>query len=324
MGLVQKDALVIDEEGTAAAWRRSPPGWRRARGARRPPGCARPGRGSSSATSRPSRSPRPGRRACRPSRSATSRGTGSTATWRARVPALAEAAARAREAYARGGPPAAAAVRGGPARPSGASRTCRSWRGSRRWGRPRPGGASASTSAPLVLLSFGGLGLPGLRPAAFGALDGYQLPAHRPGGGRTASRRTSAGSTATRWPGGRPRLPGPRRRGGRGGDEARLRDRHGLHRRGHAARLHGPRRLPGVPGHGGGDAALPAGGLRVERRGPRGAARPGARGRARAAVPGPASHRRRRGGGGEAADACCRAISGLQRRRTPGRAWRTS
>ncbi len=177
-----------------------------------------------------------------------------------------------------GGPAAAAALRGRPlGLPAHRGRAARGAeaRGGRR---PRRVDAWGSTRRPAVLLSFGGLGLPG--PAACGArvAGRVPVPAHRRGG-----RRPGAGESPTnRRPGargGRPRVPGPRRRRRRGGDEARLRHRDRLHRGGNAARLHRSRRLPGVPDHGGGDAALPAGRVRVERGRPRGPARSRARGR---------------------------------------------
>ena len=100
VGLVQRDALVIDEAGTVAAWRAfmagGTAGWRRRR-----PGFARRAPGSCSATSRRSRSPR--RRW--PGLPSVALGNFSWdwiyAHLAAREPALVEAAARAREAYAR-------------------------------------------------------------------------------------------------------------------------------------------------------------------------------------------------------------------------------
>ena len=221
------------------------------------------------------------RRASRPSRSATSRGTGSTATWRPACRPSPRRRPACREAYAARGPAAAAAVRGRPdGLPAHRGRAARGAQAAGGEGRG-PRDASASTSAPPSSSRSAAWGCPACSRRRSARSAGYQLLlTGRAGDGRLPSNlRRLDGDALVR---GRPLLPGPRRRRGRRGHEARLRDRHGLHRRGHAPRLHGPRRLPGVPGDGGGDAALPAGGVRVERRRARGPPRPRARGRARA------------------------------------------
>ena len=173
VGLVQKDALVIDEEGTAAAWREFREGWDalvareaawlRDTGARLVLGDIPPLAFAAAGEA----------------------GLLSVAlgnfSWdwiyghlAARVPALAEAAARCREAYTRadrllrlpfaGDLPAFRRIEDVPL-------VVR---------KPPVGKAEARRrlgldERPAVLLSFGGLGLPGLRPAAFGSLTGYQL-----------------------------------------------------------------------------------------------------------------------------------------------------
>ncbi len=227
----------------------------------------------------------------------------------ARVPALAEAAARAARVVRARGPAAAAAVRGRPVGvPPDRGRAARRSR-SRRWRRPRRADAWGSTSAPPSSSRSAALGLPGLRPAGFRVAGRVPVPAHRPSGGTARSRRISGGSTAPALDAAGPRLPGPRRRRRRRGDQAGLRHRHRLHRRRDAARLHRPRRLPGVPGDGRGDAALPAGRLRVERGRAGGPARSRARGRARAAVPRSAAHRRRVASPPRSCSSGCRSVS---------------
>jgi hypothetical protein len=173
VGLVQKDALVIDEEGTAAAWRDFRGGWDAL--------VAREGAWLREAGARLVLGDIP------PLAFAAAREAGLPSvalgnfSWdwiyghlAARVPALAEAAARAREAYARadlllrlpfaGDLTAFRRIEDVPLvvrKPPLAKVEAR-----RRLG---------LDGRPAVLLSFGGLGLPGLRPAAFGSLVGYQL-----------------------------------------------------------------------------------------------------------------------------------------------------
>ncbi|HSD65115.1 MAG TPA: hypothetical protein VLF95_00355, partial [Vicinamibacteria bacterium] len=173
VGLVQKDALVIDEGGTAAAWRKFEEGWGAlvARevawlgesGARLVLGDIPPLAFAAAFAAR------------RPS---VALGNFSW-DWiyghlASRVPALADAAAGARQAYGRatlllrlpfaGDMTAFRRVEDvplvvrTPPLPKAEAR--------RRLG---------LDARPAVLLSFGGLGLPGLRPAAFGSLAGYQL-----------------------------------------------------------------------------------------------------------------------------------------------------
>jgi hypothetical protein len=186
VGLVQKDALVIDEEGTAAAWRDFMMGWdalvaQEARwlgetGARLVLGDIPPLAFAAAGAA----------------------GVRSVAlgnfSWdwvyghlSSRVPALGEAAARCREAYVRadrllrlpfaGDLTAFRRIEDVPLvvrKPPMAKADAR-----RRLG---------LDARPAVLLSFGGLGLPGLRPAAFGSLAGYQLLlTGRAGDGRVPS-----------------------------------------------------------------------------------------------------------------------------------------
>jgi L-arabinokinase len=173
VGLAQKDALVIDEEGTVVAWRSFMTGWGglvereaawlRASAARLVLGDVPPLAFAAAGEA----------------------GVPSVAlsnfSWdwiyghlASRLPALAEAAAQAREAYARAGLllrlpfagdlSAFRRVEDVPLvvrRPPTAKDEAR-----RRLG---------LDGRPAVLLSFGGLGLPGLRPAAFGSLADYQL-----------------------------------------------------------------------------------------------------------------------------------------------------
>jgi hypothetical protein len=173
VGLAQRDALVIDEEGTVAAWRAFAEGWDdrvareaawlRESGARLVLGDIPPVAFAAGATA----------------------GLPSVAlgnfSWdwiyghlSARVPALAEAAVRCRGAYARADLllqlPFAGDLSAFP-RTEPVPLVAR---------KPAVGKAEARRrlgldDRPAVVLSFGGLGLPGLKPAAFGPLAGYQL-----------------------------------------------------------------------------------------------------------------------------------------------------
>jgi hypothetical protein len=173
VGLVQRDALVIDEAGTVAAWRAFMDGWDarvageaawlRAGGARLVLGDIPPLAFAAAAEA----------------------GVPSVAlgnfSWdwiyahlAAREPALVEAAARAGEAYAR----ADLLLRLPFAGDLSAFRRIEDVPLVAR----KPTVAKAEARArlgldarPAVLLSFGGLGLPGLRLAAFGALEGCQV-----------------------------------------------------------------------------------------------------------------------------------------------------
>ena len=149
VGLVQKDALAIDEAGTVdGAGGAFLAGWDGARGAGGRAGCASPARGSCSATSRRSRSPPRPRPGCLRSRSATSRGTGSTRHLAARQPALAEAAAQAARGLRAGRAAAAAAVRRRPVGlPADRGRAARGPQAPVRR-RPRRAGGSGSTRGP--------------------------------------------------------------------------------------------------------------------------------------------------------------------------------
>jgi L-arabinokinase len=173
VGLVQKDALVIDEAGTAAAWRAfmagwdglvaREAGWLREAGARLVLGDIPPLAFVAAAEA----------------------GVASVAlgnfSWdwiyghlAARVPALAEAAARCRDAYAR----AVLLLR------LPFAGDLRAFRGIEDVPlvvrRPAVGKIEARRrlgldGCPAVLLSFGGIGLPGLRLAALGSLAGYRF-----------------------------------------------------------------------------------------------------------------------------------------------------
>jgi hypothetical protein len=173
VGLVQKDALVIDETGTVGAWRAFMAGWDgrvvqeaawlREAGARLVLGDIPPLAFAAAAEA----------------------GVPSVAlgnfSWdwiyghlAARVPALAEAAARAGEAYARSDLllrlPFAGDLRAF-RRIEDVPLVVR---------RPTVGKVEARRrlgldERPAVLLSFGGLGLPGLRLAALGSLAGYRF-----------------------------------------------------------------------------------------------------------------------------------------------------
>jgi hypothetical protein len=173
VGLAQKDALVIDEEGTVAAWRRfvagwpglveSEAAWLRSSGAGLVVGDIPPLAFAAAAEA--------GIPAVGVSNFSWDWIYGHLAT---RVPGLAEASAHARAAYATadlllrlpfaGDLSAFRRVEDVPLvvrRPPVAKQEAR-----RRLD---------LDGRPAVLLSFGGLGLPGLQPAAFGALPGYQL-----------------------------------------------------------------------------------------------------------------------------------------------------
>jgi len=173
VGLVQKDALVIDEAGTAEAWRSFRAGWGalvaresawlREAGARLVLGDIPPLAFAAAAEA----------------------GVPSVAlgnfSWdwiyghlAGRVPALAEAAAHAAEAYAR----ADLLLRLPFAGDLSAFRRVEDLPLVVR--RPAVARAEARLrlgldARPVVLLSFGGLGLPGLEPAAYGALADYRF-----------------------------------------------------------------------------------------------------------------------------------------------------
>ena len=198
VGLVQRDALVIDEPGTVAAWR-SFDGR-----------VGRPGGGGGGLAGRGGRPARPrrhpaarvhrggGGRGCRPSPWATSRGTGIYAHLGAREPALFEGAARAREAYAR----ADLLLRLPFAGDLSAFRRVEDVPLVAR--KPAVARAEARTrlgldARPAVLVSFGGLGLPGLQPAGIRRADRLPGPSHRPArGGLHAVERAAAGWTGAR------------------------------------------------------------------------------------------------------------------------------
>jgi len=173
VGLVQRDALVIDEDGTAAAWRAFEAGWDdrvaaeaawlRAAGARLVVGDIPPLAFAAA-----------GRAGLRSVAIGNFSWDWVYRHLAARVPALAGAAARAGEAYAQadlllrlpfaGDVTAFRRVEDVPfvaRRPAVEKAEAR-----RRLG---------VDARPLVLLSFGGLGVPGLRLAAYGALDGYRF-----------------------------------------------------------------------------------------------------------------------------------------------------
>ncbi|HSD28058.1 MAG TPA: hypothetical protein VLL75_12195 [Vicinamibacteria bacterium] len=186
VGLAQKDALVIDEEGTVAAWRTFMAGWGglvereaawlRSTGARLVLGDVPPLAFAAAGEA--------GLPSVALSNFSWDWIYGHLAT---RVPALAEASAQAREAYSRadlllrlpfaGDLSAFRRIEDVPLvarRPPTPKDEAR-----RRLG---------LDARPAVLLSFGGLGLPGLRPAAFGSLLDYQLLlTGRAGDGRVPS-----------------------------------------------------------------------------------------------------------------------------------------
>jgi hypothetical protein len=173
VGLVQKDALVIDEEATVAAWRRfmeawdalvaGEAAWLRSSGARLVLADIPP-------------------LAFAAAGEAGLRSVGvSNFSWDwiyghlgSRLPALAEASAQAREAYAK----ADLLLRLPFAGDLSAFRRIEDVPlVVRRPPTPRPDARRrlGLDDRPAVLLSFGGLGLPGLRPAAFGSLVDCQL-----------------------------------------------------------------------------------------------------------------------------------------------------
>ena len=173
VGLVQRDALIIDEEGTAVAWRDFMQGWGglvareaswlREAGARLVLGDIPPLAFAAGGDA----------------------GLRSVAlgnfSWDwiyghlgGRLPALAEAAARAREAYARADRLLRLPFAGDLTsfrRVEDVPLVVRRPQVPKLEARRRLG----LDGRPAVLLSFGGLGLPGLQPAAFGSLVGYQL-----------------------------------------------------------------------------------------------------------------------------------------------------
>ena len=114
---------------------------------------------------------------------------------------------------------------------------------------------------PAVLVSFGGLGLPGFRGESLAGLSGFDFLTSDP---LDAARPRSAPAPGPI--GGRPRLRRRRRRGGRRDQQAGLRHRVRRDRRADAPGLYRARRLSGVPGAGGGDERLSAREARVERR----------------------------------------------------------
>jgi hypothetical protein len=173
VGLVQKDALVIDEEATVAAWRRFVEGWDGL--------VAREAAWLRSSGARLVLADIPPLAFAAADRAGL-RSVGLTNfSWDwiyghlgSRLPALAEASAQAREAYAKadrllrlpfaGDLSAFRRIEDVPLvvrRPATA--------------RPEARRRLGLDARPAVLLSFGGLGWPGLRPAAFGSLVDYQL-----------------------------------------------------------------------------------------------------------------------------------------------------
>jgi L-arabinokinase len=173
VGLVQKDALVIDEEATVVAWRRFMGGWEAL--------VAREAAWLRSSAARLVLADIP------PLAFAAAADAGlrcvgvSNFSWDwiyghlgSRRPALAEASAQAREAYAKASLllrlPFAGDLSAFP-RIEDVPLVVRRPKAARPEARRRLG----LDDRPAVLLSFGGLGLPGLRPAAFASLVGYQL-----------------------------------------------------------------------------------------------------------------------------------------------------
>jgi hypothetical protein len=173
VGLVQKDALVIDEEGTVAAWRRFVAGW--------------DGLVAQEAAWLRSSEARLVLGDIPPLAFAAAAEAGlpavglSNFSWDwiyghlgSRRPALAQASAQAREAYAKADLllrlPFAGDLSAFP-RIEDVPLVVRKPPTPRPEARRRLG----LDDRPVVLLSFGGLGLPGLPPAAFGSLVGYQL-----------------------------------------------------------------------------------------------------------------------------------------------------
>jgi hypothetical protein len=173
VGLVQKDALVIDEEATVLAWRRFMEGWHAL--------VAREAAWLHASAARLVLGDIPPLAFA----AAAEGGLGSVGltnfSWDwiyghlgSRLPALAEASAWAREAYAKadlllrlpfaGDLSAFRRIEDVPLvvrRPEVA--------------RPEARRRLGLDDRPVVLLSFGGLGLPGLEPAAFGSLLDYQI-----------------------------------------------------------------------------------------------------------------------------------------------------
>src|SRR5512143_2270830 len=168
VGLAQKDALVIDEEGTVAAWRRFMSGWGEL--------VAQETAWLRSSAARLVLADIPPV-AFAAAGGAVVRSVGLTNfSWDwiyghlgSRLPALAEASARAREAYAE----ADLLLRLPFAGDLSAFRRIEDVPLVVRKP-PTPGPEARRRlgldGRPAVLLSFGGLGLPGLRPAAFGSL----------------------------------------------------------------------------------------------------------------------------------------------------------
>jgi len=173
VGLAQKDALVIDEEGTIVAWRRFMAGWGllvdgevawlRSSAARLVVGDIPPLAFAAAAGA-----------------GLPSVGLGNFSwDWiyghlASRVPGLAEASAQAREAYERADLLLRLPFAGDMSafrRIEDVPLVARKPPMQKQEARRRLG----LDERPAVLLSFGGLGLPGLRPAAFGSLAGYQL-----------------------------------------------------------------------------------------------------------------------------------------------------
>jgi len=173
VGLVQKDALVIDEEGTASAWRGFMKGWGallageaawlRDSGTRLVLGDIPPLAFAAAGGA--------GRRSVALGNFSWDWIYGHLAS---RVPGLAEAAARCREAYAQADLllrlPFAGDLTAFP-RTDDVPLVARK----PPMGKAEARGRLGLDERPAVVLSFGGLGLPDLRPAAFGALTEYQL-----------------------------------------------------------------------------------------------------------------------------------------------------
>ena len=173
VGLVQKDALVIDEEGTAAAWRAFVAGW--------------PARVAGEAAWLREAGARLVVGDIPPLAFAAAREAGVPSialgnfSWdwiyghlAGRVPALAEAAAHARRAYAA----AERLLRLPFAGDTGAFRLVEDVPLVAR--KPGVGKAEARRrlgldARPVVVLSFGGVGVPGLKLAAFAGLTGYRF-----------------------------------------------------------------------------------------------------------------------------------------------------
>jgi L-arabinokinase len=195
VGLVQRDALVIDEEGTATAWRDFARGWDalvaqeaywlRLGGARLVVGDIPPLAFAAGGEA--------GVRAV----------AFGNFSWdwiyrhmAGRVPALAEAAAHSAEAYGRADLLLRLPFAGDLSvfrRVEDVPLVVRRPAVPRVEARRRLG----LDGRPTVLLSFGGLGLPGLEPAAYGALAGYRfLLTGRAGGGSTPGNLTRVDAAA--------------------------------------------------------------------------------------------------------------------------------